>query len=133
MLRAVDRKVLDDQGFSFKEYARGEMTLLVISDYVLPGGYEPATTDLLLQIPSSYPDGKIDMWWVFPHVTFARTGQMPVNANVFETFAAFTPDPARSWQRFSRHPEWRPGTDDLRGFMRAVRMTLEAEARQAAA
>lgn len=133
MLREVDREFLTEQGYRFAEYPAGGMTLLVIEGYELPAGYDPPAVDLLLQIPSSYPDGKIDMWWVHPHVVFAASRRRPVNADVTQSFAQFAPEPGRVWQRFSRHPQWRPGVDDLRSFLRALRSTLENEARQVAA
>jgi hypothetical protein len=132
MLRDVDRQFLTNEGYTFAEYPHGGMTLLVLSDYPLPAGYEPATADVLLQIPSSYPDGNIDMWWVYPHVVFASTNAEPARTEVKETFASFAPDPSRSWQRFSRHPTWRAGVDDLRSFLRVMRRTFETEAQQVA-
>jgi hypothetical protein len=133
MLRKVDIDFLDAVGFRYSTYAQGAATLLVIDDYELPPGYNPSGVQLLLQIPSSYPDGKIDMWWVYPYVVFSSTGVEPVSAQVRQAFAGYTPEPGRKWQRFSRHPKWRPGVDDLASFLRAVRSTMECEARQVVA
>jgi hypothetical protein len=133
MLREVDRQHLAELGLCFSTYAQGETTLLVIEGYELPAGFEPRAVDVLIEIPSTYPDGKLDMWWVFPPVIFAQTRAEPVNAGVRQPFAGFGPDPNRQWQRFSRHPEWRPGKDDIRSYLRSLRSTMEREAQQLAA
>jgi len=133
MLREVDKQHLVEAGLRFSTYPHGEGEILVIESCELPAGYDPATVDLLIEVPSTYPDGKLDMWWVFPHVVFARTQQEPVNTQVRQEFAAYAPEPTRQWQRFSRHPEWRAGVDDLRSFLRSLRSTMENEAQQVAA
>ena len=133
MLRDVDRKHLEALGYRFSAYQEGELTLLVIHEYELPDGYTPRTVDLLLQIPRDYPDAALDMWWVSPEVRFERTNGRPANTDVFQTFAGFMPEPARQWQRFSRHPQWRLGVDDLRSYLASLRSTMENEARRLAA
>lgn len=133
MLREIDREFLDAEGYRYSTYGEGANTLLVTENYELPPGYEPQTVELLLIIPSTYPDGQIDMWWVYPYVVFARNRVEPVNAQVRQAFGGYTAEPGRQWQRFSRHPKWRPGVDDLSSYMRAIRSTMEHEAGQVAA
>jgi hypothetical protein len=133
MLRQIDRDFLDGEGYRYSTYSEGGNTLLVIENYELPIGYVPQVVELLLIIPSSYPDGQIDMWWVHPAVVFARNRAEPVNAQVRQAFPGYAPDAGRQWQRFSRHPKWRPGIDDLTSYLRAARSTMEYEARQVAA
>jgi hypothetical protein len=133
VLRDVDTTFLEEHEHPFTAYPEGDRTLLVLEAYELPTGYEPATVDLLLEIPSTYPDGKIDMWWIHPPVVFTSSRAAPVNTDVRHAFPGYKPDPARQWQRFSRHPEWRPGIDDLRSYLQSMRSTLEAEAAQAGA
>lgn len=133
MLREIDKKFLDAAGYRYSTYSEGANTLVVIENYELPVGYDPETVELLLIVPSTYPDGQLDMWWVYPHVVFARSRAQPVNAQVQQAFAGYTPEPGRQWQRFSRHPKWRPGVDSLTSYLRAIRSTMEHEARQIAA
>jgi hypothetical protein len=133
VLRDVDRQHLEEHGYKFATYQEGNITLLVIENYVMPAGYTPEVIDLLLQIPADYPDAALDMWWVYPTVTFANTGAHPLNTQVWQAFAGYTPDPAREWQRFSRHPQWRAGKDDLRTYLVSLRSTMENEAGQLAA
>jgi hypothetical protein len=133
MLRELDKVFLDSEGYRYSTYSDGANTLLVIENYGLPAGYDPLTVELLLIIPSTYPDGQLDMWWVYPHVVFARTRTQPVNAQVLQQFGGYTPEPSRQWQRLSRHPKWRSGVDDLISYLRAIRSTMEYEAGQVAA
>lgn len=133
MLCEIDKEFLDAEGYRYSSYSEGANTLLVIENYELPAGYDPQTVELLLILPSSYPDGQIDMWWFSPAVVFSRTRTEPLNTQVRQPFAGYTPEPGRQWQRFSRHPKWRPGVDNLTSYLRAVRSTMEHEARQVAA
>ncbi|HUZ82353.1 MAG TPA: E2/UBC family protein [Gaiellaceae bacterium] len=133
MLRECDKNHLDEIGLTYSIYEQGEITLLVLEGYELPVGCQPAAVDVLIAIPSTYPDGALDMWWTYPYVVFAPRGQAPVNTDVRQPYSGYTPDPARQWQRWSRHPQWRAGTDDLRSFLRAMRTTLETEAQRVAA
>jgi hypothetical protein len=133
MLREIDKEHLEEKGYRFSTYGHGNNTLLVIEGYELPPGYDPQAVDLLIEIPSTYPDGRLDMWWVYPDVRFAATGNAPPGTTEHMAYAGFTLDPARQWQRFSRHPEWRVGVDDLRTFLTAVRSTMERDVQQLAA
>ncbi len=132
MLSERDTQHLDELGQAYSVYQQGAITLLVLEAYELPPGYQSAAVDVLIEIPSTYPDGALDMWWTFPYVVFA-SGQVPVNTDVRQPYPGYAPDPARVWQRWSRHPQWRAGTDDLRSFLRAMRTTLETEAQRVAA
>jgi hypothetical protein len=132
MLSERDTQHLDELGQAYSVYQQGAITLLVLDAYRLPPGYQPAAVDVLIEIPSTYPDGALDMWWTFPYVIFAN-GQVPINTDARQPYLGYAPDPARVWQRWSRHPQWRAGTDDLRSFLRVMRTTLETEAQQVAA
>jgi hypothetical protein len=133
VLRDVDLSHLTKRGFKYSTYTEGNLALLVIENYQLPSGYTPQTIDLLIQIPADYPDAALDMWWVYPHVQFERTGAEPTNTTERAAFAGFTPESGRLWQRFSRHPQWRLGVDDLRTYIASIRSTMENEVRQLAA
>jgi hypothetical protein len=133
MLREIDKQWLEAQGYRFSIYVEGSNNLLVIQNYVLPPGFDPQTVELLLVVPSTYPDGQLDMWWIHPPVVFAQTRVEPANAQVRQAFPGYAPEPSRQWQRFSRHPQWRAGVDDLRSYLRALQSTLANEARRIAA
>jgi hypothetical protein len=131
VLNEADLEFLRARGHRFAVYDNGGNSLLVLEAFELPPGYTPAAVDLLIEIPSTYPDGALDMWWVYPDVRFA-SGREPDGATVRQPYPAFTPDPARTWQRFSRHPVWRYGTDDLRSYLGTVYQTMAKEARAVA-
>jgi hypothetical protein len=133
MLSAEDAEYLRQEGLRFETFKQGELTLLVIFDYMLPAGYRPAAVDLLIQLPSLYPDAGLDMWWVFPHVVYAQSEAPPAATQCHESFEGFALEPARAWQRFSRHPQWRAGVDDVRSYLRTLRFVLADEALQVAA
>lgn len=95
-------------------------TLVVVHDYPLPSGFSPATVDLLVKLPPSFPDAAPDMFWVNPQVRTAA-GAAPQGTSM-------EPLMGSSWQRFSWHLSpgaWRPGVSTLRDFMRCVRARLE--------
>lgn len=95
-------------------------TFVIVHDYPLPSGFLPATVDLLVKLPPSFPDAAPDMFWVKPQVRTA-TGAAPQGTSM-------EPLMGTSWQRFSWHLNpgvWRPGVSTLRDFMRCVRARLE--------
>jgi hypothetical protein len=132
LLRDADKEYLAANGYVYATYEDGGLTLLVIQGYGLPAGYSPASVDLLIQIPPGYPDAGLDMWWVFPSLTFSATGGEAGGAQVRQAFAGYTPEPGRQWQRYSRHPSWRVGIDELRTYLATIRSTFEREVPKAA-
>ena len=119
----------DDVGFLNIEYAgqweertENSLTGLLISNYVLVDGYTPEKSDLLLLIPDSYPAGGIDMFYFFPHVH--RIDGMSIGTLSDE----YCFD--RSWQRWSRHYEWKPGVHDIATHMAYIKNALLGEFRE---
>jgi hypothetical protein len=117
VLRTSDISYLDERGFDYSTYRAGNRTLLVLHDYRLPPGYSEEVVEVLIEVPDDFPDAQLDMWWVYPWVTFSANNQRPLNADQPATYPEFEPEPGRVWQRFSRHPPWRVGVDDLRSFL----------------
>jgi hypothetical protein len=117
MLPERDDAYLRDLGFDFDVTVDGGVLCTVIHNFVLPEGYEPRVTDLLLRLPAGFPDAAPDMFWCDPPIGVLRTGTYPQAADQMETYLD------RTWQRFSRHLApgmWRPGTDDLRSFLTLI-------------
>ena len=87
----------------------GHNQTLVVHDVPL-NGWPISRTDLLIQIPSSYPHAALDMFWVKPHIKMP-SGSDPDRGNVFENLLG------DNWQRFSWHypPNrgWNPAVNDL--------------------
>ena len=116
----------DDEGFLNIEYAGqweklpgNPITGLLIRNYTLVDGYTPEQSDLLLLIPDSYPAGGIDMFYFYPHVQ--RIDGMSIGTLSDEYYFD------RSWQRWSRHYEWKPGVHDIATHMAYIKNALLAE------
>lgn len=116
-----DEAYLNDKGYSFELVGEGEGGCLIVKGYLLAAGkYDADNVDLLICIPKGYNDGKLDNFYVRPHIRLKQTGQWPDRADVFETHAG------QNWQRFSRHlPQWRAGIDCLQTFMPLISKELQ--------
>lgn len=103
-----DVDVLDGDGWAY----------VIFHEYPLPPRYSRSTTELLIKIPISYPNGKPDMFWTDPDVTLSD-GSIPQAAQKLEDAVG------RQWRRFSWHAQnWNPGTDDIRTFLEFVNNRL---------
>jgi hypothetical protein len=91
---------------------------LVFRNYVLPPGYNLPTTDLLIRVPLSYPDGGPDMFWTNPALMLAN-GIAPQNGTSLETYMG------QQWRRFSWHTLWKPNVDNLHAYLYFVHRRLE--------
>ncbi|MDP9226409.1 MAG: hypothetical protein M3P18_21730, partial [Actinomycetota bacterium] len=122
-----DIAYLEEKRWLYTLQEQGATTLLVIHDYELPTGFTATRVELLIEIPSTYPDAKLDMFWVYPWIKVAATQQEPQAANVPREFDG------KTWQRFSRHlNDWRPESDSLQTYLVWVRRHLEHDVRIAA-
>ena len=80
--------------------------------------WEIDKTDVLIITYPAYPNPKIDMFWVEPHLKL-KNGKIPKAASVIEKKLG------RSWQRFSWHLQsWNPGKDNLITFLNDVNERL---------
>ena len=61
MLSDADLEFLRSREHCFVVYNNGGNSLLVIEDFDLPPGYNPTAVDLLIEIPSTYPNATLDM------------------------------------------------------------------------
>lgn len=90
-------------------------SLLVLSEYELPRGYQPDRVRLLLKLPPTFPDAAPDMFWVHPAVR-TPNGGLPRAASGEHLLG-------QEWQRFSWHlaqGAWKPGVSTLRDYLRCV-------------
>jgi hypothetical protein len=95
----------------------GGLIHVIFDAYPLPGGYNVATTKLLLKLPLSYPNGAPDMFWVDAGVGLANGAPLD----------KATPDPVNgmTWLRFSWHPaKWNPGYDNLFTYLEFINHRL---------
>lgn len=120
MLLDSDVEYLEEKGWRYALYDQGATTLLVIHGYELPPGYTLDRVELLIEIPDTYPDAKLDMFWVYPIVKITATNAEPQATSERREFDD------KTWQRFSRHlNNWRPESDSLQTFLVWIRRHLE--------
>lgn len=79
---------------------------LLIHDYQLPAGYSEELVQLALNIPSTYPNTAMDMFYLYPAVRKADGALIP------QTEATVDVD-GLPFQRWSRHRAWNPMTDNV--------------------
>jgi len=115
-LPEADEKYLAAKGISYELLRGGAEVYFIAKDLAVSAErYDRAQTDLMIRIPSGYPNAGLDMFWVDPPLQL-RAGGYPVSADQFENHAG------RRWQRFSRHlaAPWRPGVDGIGSFLALV-------------
>lgn len=92
---------------------------LLIEAFPLPAEYGAAAATLMVQIPSGYPGTNLDMFYFDPPLAKRAGAGIPC----LEPERHF----GRDWQRWSRHPHWRPGEDTLVSYLEYIRNELETE------
>lgn len=93
----------------------GGWSFVVISDYVLPPGFDPDRVQLLVKLPPTFPDAAPDMFWTWPAVK-APSGGLPRNTSIERLLG-------KDWQRYSWHlapGAWKPGVSSLRDYLRCI-------------
>ena len=106
--------LLREQGYEVELIEADGFANLVFRSYRLPASLSRATTDLLVKIPLSYPNGRPDMFWTETDVLL-KDGGVPRSAESIETILG------RQWRRFSWHPQaWNPGFDSTFTFLEFV-------------
>jgi hypothetical protein len=121
LLPEADIKHLVDKGYRYTMDAERGAVNVILHGYELPAAYMPQVCDLLVRIPAGYPNANPDMFWTSPDI-LCRNGSCPKSSETRETYAG------RTWQRWSRHlppGTWRPGTDTIQSFLRAVRKEID--------
>jgi hypothetical protein len=121
-----DQAFLDDRGLKPEVIEEGGMTCLVFSSWRLPPGFTAEHSDLLVRLPSGYPDIAPDMWWFTPAVVRADHGVIP-QTQVTEQHVSQT------WQRWSRHfspGQWKSGVDSLETFLALINSEVAASSGQ---
>lgn len=99
----------------------GGMLCIVLTSFMLPGGYDNKSADLLIRLPAGYPDVPPDMWWFDPAVCLADGSEIQAT-EVREDYLG------RKWQRWSRHfqeGQWQSGIDGLESYMALINREVE--------
>lgn len=125
MLSEEDHAWLKERNFTYEtSLDPSGLTNLIIKGYRLPDGFDHEDVDLLVRLPSGFPDAAPDMFWVDPTIKLRKTGATAPASEQYEKHAG------RNWQRFSRHLNpgaWRPGVDSLQSWIIAIRVLLEKD------
>jgi Prokaryotic E2 family E len=117
------RKYLLDRGITFEE-VDGPQKGIVLRAYPVPSGrFNTESADILVVLPSGYPDVRPDMFFALPWLTLTNCGRYPRAADQPFDFGN------QRWQRWSRHnDQWRPGIDGIWTMLRRIDAALEAAA-----
>jgi hypothetical protein len=116
LIPEADEQYLKDKQFDYQLTQAGPEIHLILRGWPFPEAYTLRTADVLIRIPAGYPAGRLDMFYTHPTV-MRTTGTFPDRCDQMEAHGG------RTWQRWSRHHDWRDGIDDLRTFITA--MTIE--------
>lgn len=113
--REIDE--LRAKGHEIEVYEESGFIIFVMKGYTLPPGYNKASTGVLIKIPLSYPNGKLDMFWTDPDLRLQDSNGQA--ATSVETILG------KQWLRFSWHPQkWNPGSDNLLTFFQFINRRL---------
>lgn len=123
VLPSRDREYLEAQGLSYRLVYQNGQTGVIFSSYSLPEDqFNAAATDLLILLPSGYPDAAPDMFHCLPWVRLVN-GRYPDRADYPVSFNG------QNWQRWSRHNnQWRPGKDGIWTMLKRVDRALNEAA-----
>jgi hypothetical protein len=119
-----DRAYLESKGIAFEEIEDGGKKAIVLKQRPLPGGrFDADSADILILLPSGYPDVAPDMFYLLPWVKLVPGNKYPKAADHPLNFGG------QKWQRWSRHnKEWRPGVDGIWTMIKRVEAALEKAA-----
>jgi hypothetical protein len=117
ILPQSDLDFLDEKGWRYEIAPHPGEVRIYIRNFQLPESYSPRLTDLLIRLPFGYPQSNPDMFWTKPDVRLV--------GGAYPTRADYHDPSAENWQRWSRHGNWRPATDNLRSKMASVKRELE--------
>lgn len=124
VLLPADTKFLDGTGSTWETIKEGERRWLVIRDYELFPGYQPAKATLALDIPKDYPQAQIDMFYFAPAVSRCDGVAIP-NTHVAATIGGVT---YQGWSRHRKAPHaWDPNTDNVGTHFTLVEHSLARE------
>lgn len=115
------RQYLRNRGLDYEQHEEGIQKAIILRGFKLPEGkYDVAQADLLILLPSGYPDCAPDMFHVMPWLRLSKTNTYPRAADQPVAFKSL------SWQRWSRHNnDWRPGIDGIWTMMKRIEEALE--------
>ena len=115
------RRYLVSRGIQFEEHEEGGQKAVILKEFALPSGhFDASAADILILLPSGYPDAPPDMFYTIPWLKLALSNGYPRKADrAFEFYGS-------RWQRWSRHSnEWRSGIDGIWIMIKRIETALE--------
>ena len=115
------RRYLVSRGIRFEEHEEGRQKAVTLKEFALPSGhFDASAADILILLPSGYPDAPPDMFYTMPWLRLASSNGYPNKADQPFEFCG------NRWQRWSRHNnEWRAGTDGIWTMIKRIETALE--------
>ncbi|MYA59389.1 MAG: hypothetical protein F4X40_02370 [Chloroflexi bacterium] len=116
-----DREYLEGKGIVFEEHEDGGQKGVILKARPLPDGrFDATAVDILILLPSGYPDAAPDMFYLLPWVKLANGNRYPRQADQPLDFNG------QRWQRWSRHSnDWRPGADGIWTMLKRIEHAIE--------
>ena len=124
ILPSRDCEYLESKGIEYEEHEENGQKGVILKARLLPDGrFDVLQADVLILLPSGYPDAAPDMFYLLPWVKLVNGGRYPRCADQPFQFRC------QSWQRWSRHNnEWRPGADGIWTMLKRVEFALQEAA-----
>ena len=118
-----DEQFLKSLRVPCKIVAQGASRWLIISNYLLPAGYNQDKADVAVLLHPQYPQVQLDM--IYIHPALSRKDGKPINALSNQLIDG------RNFQRWSRHRnasnKWVPGDDNISTHLDLMMECLKAE------
>ena len=106
----ADAQFLEKRGLVWDSVMEGASRWIIFRKYPMPEGYTMSEADIAVQIPATYPQAALDMFYCYPPLQLTSRRQIPAT----EVRQAIQ---GRSYQRWSRHRSgdtaWNPNCDSL--------------------
>jgi hypothetical protein len=119
-----DAAYLETLGAQWETLVDAKRRWLVIRGYKLPSGYNHSSVDVAIDIPATYPDAAIDMFYCNPPLALTSGGVIAQTSSTVLIGGV-------SYQQWSRHlngaTRWNPLTDSVITQMAVVEESLLRE------
>lgn len=106
----TDTAFLAQRGLHWDSVMDGASRWIILRNFPLPDGYTVGAADIAVQIPATYPQAALDMFYCRPFLQLASGRQIPATS-------ARQAIVRESYQRWSRHRSgdtaWNPNWDSL--------------------
>lgn len=116
-----DSEYLQQKSVAFEEHDEGGQKAVILKARpLLDERFDATAADILILLPSGYPDAAPDMFYLLPWVKLTKSNQYPRNADQPLNFKG------HCWQRWSRHcNDWRPGADGIWTMLKRIEHAIE--------